>query len=226
MSKIFRRLMTIVVATTTIVGMIIGMVTRRKIASSLAPSTRAASRMSAGMLLSAAERITMQNPVQIHTYTRINAILFPGELMSHACGGMPNRVMMALSSPLCVCHLAAKSYMRFQMTPAPTNEMAIGMKIAAFAMLSMRTRSTSTAMISPKNTVAAVPSTSHNRLFRSTSSMLESVKIVRKFFSPTKLVESLLKKLNQMVLSTGHTRKTATNTMAGPIQIHAAYLSR
>src|SRR2546423_4665342 len=55
--------MTSVVPTTTTVGIIKGKITRRKIVISPAPSTRAASKRSAGMPFKAADRITMAKPV-------------------------------------------------------------------------------------------------------------------------------------------------------------------
>ena len=51
----------------------IGIITRRKIAHSPAPSTRAASRTSVGIPLIAAESTTMTKPVDAQTYAKINA---------------------------------------------------------------------------------------------------------------------------------------------------------
>ena len=78
------------------------------------------------------------------------------------------------------------------------------MKMVALAKLSTRTRSTSTAIISPRNTVPAVASTSQKRLLRSTSSRAgvgEDQLVV--LASPTNLVELVFWKLVQMVFSTG-----------------------
>ena len=70
--------MIIVVETTAIVGSRSGNVMFRKTCSSVAPSTRAASRSSALMPFKAAERMTMQKPVQIHAATMINMIVLSG----------------------------------------------------------------------------------------------------------------------------------------------------
>ena len=63
------------------------------------------------------------------------------------------------------------------MMPAPTNEIAIGMKMMALASDSNRLRSARTAITRPSATTSVVPTTSHRRLFRKTSSMAGSVKI-------------------------------------------------
>ena len=65
MSKILRTLMTMVTKTTTSTGASIGMVTRRKVCHSVAPSMRAASSTSRLMAASPAPMITIANPAQI-----------------------------------------------------------------------------------------------------------------------------------------------------------------
>src|SRR5436305_7349596 len=65
-SKIFRTLMTRVTATTSSTGQSRGTVTSRNTFHSLAPSTRAASRVSRGMAASPAAMTIMAKPVQIH----------------------------------------------------------------------------------------------------------------------------------------------------------------
>ena len=67
--------MTIVVATTAIVGSEQRQGDPRKTCHSLAPSTRAASSSSVLMPLSAADRMTIAKPVHIQTTTTIRAIV-------------------------------------------------------------------------------------------------------------------------------------------------------
>jgi len=57
--------------------------------------------------------------------------------------------------------LGSKSYMKFQITPAATKLMAMGMKIRAFTAVSYRTRSDKTAISSPKTTATPVKKTIH-----------------------------------------------------------------
>ena len=56
--------------------------------------------------------------------------------------------------------------MNFQMTLAPTKEIAIGMKIRVLAMLPHQMRSVSTAMTSPRKVQAAGTTTSHSMLLK------------------------------------------------------------
>ena len=95
--------MIIVVATTAMVGLMQRHDDAEEDAAiSLAPSTRAASRMSAGMPFSAAERITMQKPVHIQTSTTISAkLLMPRVDQPGLRLAAPERVRMALSRPVC-----------------------------------------------------------------------------------------------------------------------------
>src|SRR6476660_9657835 len=100
MSNSLSTLMTIVVTTTRIVGMMIGTVTLQKDTHSVAPSTRAASRISSGTDFSAAERIVMQNPVQIQTPTTISmTVLRPG-VDSQATGLNPSAVTIEFNKPI------------------------------------------------------------------------------------------------------------------------------
>ena len=55
------------------------------------------------------------------------------------------------------------------MIPAPTNEIAIGMKMMALASDSNRLWSASTAITRPNAMTSVVPMTSHRMLFRKTS---------------------------------------------------------
>src|SRR5258708_17489187 len=73
MSKILSTLMIMVVITTVIVGRIIGTMMPAKISISVAPSTRAASRISDGTPFSAAARMVMEKPVHIQMPTTIIA---------------------------------------------------------------------------------------------------------------------------------------------------------
>src|SRR5512142_792022 len=97
MSKIFSVLMTMVVMTTMMVGMMMGTITSQNTDHSVAPSMRAASRISSGTDLMEAERIVMQKPVQIQMPTTIStAVLRPGVEMN-AIGCAPKEVRIAFS---------------------------------------------------------------------------------------------------------------------------------
>ena len=101
-SKIFSTLMTMVVVTTTTVGQMDGRLTRQNTCHSLAPSTRAASSSSFGMPLYAADKMTMQKPVQIQTPTAMSAkLLIHGRSTSQPTGSPPSATTMALSRPIC-----------------------------------------------------------------------------------------------------------------------------
>ncbi len=78
MSKALSAVMIMVVETTATVGRSSGNVMPRNTCHSLAPSTRAASRSSALMPFSAADRMTMQNPVQTHAATTMSQIVLSG----------------------------------------------------------------------------------------------------------------------------------------------------
>src|SRR5574339_326320 len=71
-SNSFKTLMTMVVITTRIVGMMMGTVIFQKDSHSVAPSTRAASRISSGTDLSAAARMVIQKPDKIQMPTTMS----------------------------------------------------------------------------------------------------------------------------------------------------------
>src|SRR5215210_5788556 len=96
-------LITIVVTTTVIVGRMMGTIILQKTVHSVAPSTRAASRISSGTDFSAAARIVMQKPDQIQMPTRMIAYVLIGMVESQATGFPPSDVMIAFNSPTCVC---------------------------------------------------------------------------------------------------------------------------
>src|ERR671921_478202 len=99
-SKSFNTLMTIVVTTTVMVGRIIGTMILQKTVHSVAPSTRAASRISSGTDLSAAARIVIQNPDQIQMPTMMIMKVLIGVVDSQATGCPPSAVMIAFSRPI------------------------------------------------------------------------------------------------------------------------------
>ncbi len=92
-----------VVATTVIVGIMRGRIILKNMAISLAPSIRAASRMSSLIPFSPAERITIANPVHIQMPTTIRAALLVERLKSHAFGSKFGNiaVSMAFTVPIC-----------------------------------------------------------------------------------------------------------------------------
>src|SRR5688572_19096117 len=94
-SNSFSTLMTMVVTTTVIVGRIMGTMIRQNTVHSVAPSTRAASRISSGTDLSAAARIVMQNPDQIQIPTRTIMKVLMGVVESQVTGRPPKAVMIA-----------------------------------------------------------------------------------------------------------------------------------
>src|SRR5689334_12088590 len=100
MSNSFNTLMTIVVTTTRIVGMMMGTVTFQKDTHSVAPSTRAASRISSGTDFSAAARIVIQNPVQIQTPTTISMIVLRPGVDSQVTGWPPRAVTIEFNKPI------------------------------------------------------------------------------------------------------------------------------
>ena len=137
MSKIFSTLMTMVVVTTITVGKMDGRLTRQNTCHSLAPSTRAASINSCGIPLYAADKMTMQKPVQIHTPTAMRAkLLIHGRSTSQPTGSPPKATTMALRRPICGSPAGMYAYMNFHITPAPANEMAIGMNMMERATFS------------------------------------------------------------------------------------------
>src|SRR5918996_4412529 len=102
-SNSFSTLITMVVTTTVMVGRMIGTMILQKTVHSVAPSTRAASRISSGTDLSAAARIVMQNPDQIQMPTRMIIKVLIGVVESQATGRPPSEVMIEFNRPICVC---------------------------------------------------------------------------------------------------------------------------
>jgi len=90
------------------------------------------------------------------------------------------------------------------------------MKTIALASDSNRERSARIAISRPKPSVRLVPTTSHRRLLRNTSSIAGLEKIERKFCSPTKFVLSESKRLIQRVRSVGRNRNQTSMAIAGP----------
>ena len=83
---------------------------------------------------------------------------------------------MALSKPICGSAISLTSYMKFQITPAPTMEIAIGKKINDLAIFSKRLRSANTATNKPKTIAREAPKIIHKRLLRKAVIMVRSVK--------------------------------------------------
>ena len=86
-SNIFRVKMTIVVQTVMIVPMMEGIMMRKNICISVAPSTRDASRISSGIPFSAAEKSTMEKPVCSQITITIRNRLFQGAIAAHLSQG-------------------------------------------------------------------------------------------------------------------------------------------
>jgi hypothetical protein len=66
--------------------------------------------------------------------------------------------------------------MNFQITPAPTKEIAIGINISDFTIDSYLTLSNNIAIISPKKTVRGTKNAIHKALFRKEISIVSLVK--------------------------------------------------
>src|SRR5579864_1597238 len=137
MSKALRAKITSVVPMTVRVGASSGTVMRKKTCISVAPSTRAASSNSGGMPFSAAEVMTMAKPVQTQTAAKIRAKLLTRWSMVQAIGSWrKTAVQTAFTVPVCGAPGGWYEYMNFQITPAATKEIAIGMKIRDLTALS------------------------------------------------------------------------------------------
>ena len=165
-----------VVATTTMVELIIGMVILRKISHSLAPSTRAASVISLGIPFRPADRMTIAKPVHIQMPTQMSAGVLVNLFTSQGIGCPPSPTTMASRVPVCGWPAGWKSYISFQMMPAATNEIAKGIKISPLTATSYLTRSNKTAINKPKVTTNPVIRTSHRALFFNEVSITELVK--------------------------------------------------
>ncbi len=75
---------------------------RRNTWNSDAPSMRAASMISSGIALIAADSTTMANPVCIQIMITMSSRLFHGRCDSHGTGFLPSPSMMPFSSPMFV----------------------------------------------------------------------------------------------------------------------------
>ena len=128
--------MTNVVPTTTTVGIIKGKITRRKIVISPAPSTRAASKRSAGMPFKAADRITMAKPVIPQVAAAMIAKLSTLGSCTQIRGSWWKIPRIAFTVPVWGTPGGWYQYMNFQITPRATAEMAMGMKISDFTKVS------------------------------------------------------------------------------------------
>src|SRR5204863_4388177 len=96
-------------------------------------------------------------------------------IVIHACGGKPSPVTIALSTPICSMSGPRSVYTNFQITEAPTNEIAIGMKISDLAILPHQSRSASTAMTSPNDVANSGTTNSQARLFSADCQKMVSV---------------------------------------------------
>ena len=75
---------------------------RRNTCNSEAPSMRAASMISSGIDLMAADSTTMAKPVWIQIMITMSSRLFHGRCDSHATGSWPRPSLMPLSRPMLV----------------------------------------------------------------------------------------------------------------------------
>ncbi|OLT49141.1 hypothetical protein BJF88_16270 [Cellulosimicrobium sp. CUA-896] len=101
MSKILSVAIAIVVRTTTSAGRTLGIVMYRNMPKPLSPSSRAASTMSSGIALIAAERMVIAKPVWIQIITTMRKNVFHGWPMRNCCGGIPSHTSSWLSRPIC-----------------------------------------------------------------------------------------------------------------------------
>ncbi len=79
----------------------------------------------------AALSTTMANPVWIQIMTTMSSTVLMGSVCIHCTGSPPNATTSALRRPICSRSPERYSYTNRQMMPAPTKEMAIGMKTRA-----------------------------------------------------------------------------------------------
>ncbi len=103
MSKTFSTMSSTVMKTAMIVPRICGITTWKKIFTSVAPSIRAASSVSSGTPLIAAESSTIANPAcsQIRMTISSTSLKLNAEVCSHETGLKPIVVQIALSRPIC-----------------------------------------------------------------------------------------------------------------------------
>ena len=78
----------------------LGTTIRQKTWNSFAPSIRAASMISSGIDLMAADSTTMANPTWIQIMITMSSRLFHGRSDSHGTGFLPNAIMIPFSSPM------------------------------------------------------------------------------------------------------------------------------
>ena len=104
MSKTLSTMINTVMKTVMSVPRICGTITFMKIWNSLAPSIRAASRVSSGTDLIADDSKTIANPVcsQIRMTISSMSLKLNCDCWSHGTGTWPSFVMIALSRPICV----------------------------------------------------------------------------------------------------------------------------
>ncbi len=114
-------------ASTEIGRLTIGMMIPKKTWRSLAPSTRAASRISLGMLFKAADRMTVANPTDPHMPAAISAAFTRDGLPSQEIPCSVSGSRMAFSRPM----LASGAYTKFQMIASAVAAIAIGRKTTA-----------------------------------------------------------------------------------------------
>ena len=95
------------------------------------------------MPLSAADKMTIENPTIPHTAAPINAMLLSGKRprigdtsWTHVRGSWWKTLRMALRVPVCGCPGGWYAYMNFQITTVATDEIAIGMKIRDLTIFS------------------------------------------------------------------------------------------
>ena len=103
MSKIFITVISVVTKTVMIVPLICGTTTRKKICRSPAPSIRAASSVSTGTPLIAAESSTIAKPICAHSSITISSRLlrWNWSCCSHGIGLPPRSTTIAFCRPIC-----------------------------------------------------------------------------------------------------------------------------
>ena len=103
MSKTFMTPMVTVMKTVITVGQICGTTTRKNACTSLAPSMRAASIVSVGTPLIAADSSTIENPTCAQTRMTMRNRLFRWKVdcWSQTTGSKPSAVTIAFCRPIC-----------------------------------------------------------------------------------------------------------------------------
>src|SRR5699024_9690027 len=221
-SKIFNVAMEIVVSTTTREGRMLGTVICRNICHPLTPSSLAASMMSSGTALIAADNTTIANPAWIQIITAMRKTVFHGESCRNRTGSKPRRVSRALSTPICTLLPPRYSYTNFQMIPAPTKEIAIGMNNRVLATFSSFDLSTTTAYTRPMKVEMIGPSSTQRNVWRNEVSAAELVNMHAEFShrASSEVVRS--KKDLYTARSAGPTSRTTRSSAAGPPKTSSA----